>query len=81
MNLSSILVTTSHPYFDTTLEALSSIDGIELHYCDKEGSQIIVTQEAPNTESEMQGLQHIKSLPHVVMAEMVYHYCEEDSES
>lgn len=76
MNISSILVTTSPPYFDSTVNALTGIDGIQVHYFDKQVSQIIVTQEAEDTDDEMKGLRYIKSLPHVVMAEMVYHYCE-----
>ena len=78
MHLSNILVTTSQPYFDPILDALTDIDGVELHYCDRKGSQIIVTQEAEDTEHEVEGFQRIKSLPHVDAAEMVFHYCDED---
>ena len=80
MNLSSILVTTSQRYFDTTIAALTAIDGLQVHYLDEASNRIIVTQEAENTSQEMEGLQRIKSLPHVVVAEMVFHYCEEDKE-
>jgi len=80
MNLSSILVMTSQPHFETTINALTAIDGLQVHYCDIESSRIIVTQESESTKHEIEGLQRIKSLPHVVMAEMVYHYCEETEE-
>ena len=80
MNLSSILVMTSEPHLETTINALTAIDGLQIHYCDPESSRIIVTQESKNTKHEIEGLQRIKSLPHVVMAEMVYHYCEEDTD-
>lgn len=76
MNLSSILVVTSEPHFDTTIASLSNMEGVQVHYCDEQTSRIVVTQEAKNTDREVEGLRRIKSLPHVIMAEMVYHYCE-----
>ena len=80
MNLSSIVVMTTQPHFETTVSALTAIDGVQVHYCDAHSSRIIVTQESDTTGNEVEGLQRIKSLPHVVMAEMVYHYSEEDIE-
>lgn len=77
MNISSILVVTTQPYFDSTIASLSDIDGVQVHYCDEKTSRIVVTQEAENTDTEVEGLKRIKSLPHVVLAEMVYHYCED----
>ena len=78
MNLSSILVITSTQNFDTTIEALVAIDGLEVHHCDQASGRIIVTQESTNVAAEITGLRRIKSLPYVVLAEMVYHYCEND---
>ena len=72
MNLSSILVVTTPPHFDSTVEILSDIDGLDVFYCDALNSRIILTQEAENIDREIEGLQRIKSLPHVVAAEMVY---------
>jgi len=80
MNLSSILVTTSDPHFETTINGLTDITGLEVHYCDQASGRIIVTQEAENTTDAIDGLQRIKSLPYVVFAEMVYHYCEEEGD-
>jgi len=77
MNISSILVTTSHRYFESTLAELTTIEGLQVHYLDEDSSCIIVTQEAENVDLEMEGLKRIKSLPHVVMAEMVMHICED----
>ncbi len=80
MNLSSIVVLTTQPYFETTVSELTTIAGVQVHYCDAQSNRIIVTQEADSTSNEMEGLQRIKSLPHVVMAEMVYHYSEENTD-
>jgi len=79
MNISSILVTTSQTHFESTVVALTTIEGLQVHYLDEDSSRIIVTQEAENVSQEMEGLQRIKSLPHVVMAEMVMHVCEEET--
>jgi len=69
-----------YPYFASTLDALTSIEGLQVHYVDEDSSRIIITQEADNISLEMDGLQRIKSLPHVVMAEMVMHICEDGTD-
>lgn len=78
MHLSNILVTTSQPYFEPIVDALTHIEGLELDFCDREHSQIIVKQEVEDTAHEVEGLQRIQSLPHVDAATMVFHYCDED---
>lgn len=80
MELSSILVVVTQPQFDATVAVLTAMKGLQVHYSDQVSSRIIVTQETQNTDEQIQGLQHIKLLPHVVMAEMVYHYCEDTSD-
>lgn len=78
MNLSSILVVTNESKIHDTIGDLSKIDGLEIHYCENQSGRIIVTQEAEDTDMHIAGLQRIKSLPNVVFAEMVYHYCGEE---
>ena len=71
---------TAAPHFESTIDALAGIEGLEVHYYDHASGRIIVTQESANVSAEITGLQHIKSLPHVILAEMVYHYCEDEEE-
>jgi nitrate reductase NapD len=37
-----------------------------------------VTQEAESVGAELEGLDRIKAIPNVILAEMVYHYFEDD---
>lgn len=79
MNLSSILVVTAASKVHNTIETLSKFDDLEVHFCDESSGRIIVTQETEDTDMQIAGLQRIKSLPNVVLAEMVYHYCGGDN--
>jgi nitrate reductase NapD len=81
MNLSGILVVVSPEYIDSTVAALHSLPGVDVHQQDAATGRIIVTQEGETIEAEVEGLKRIKALPHVLVAEMVYHYFEEDDES
>ena len=40
----------------------------------------MVTQEADNVSAEVDGLKRIKALPHIIVAEFVNHWFEEDQE-
>ena len=80
MNVSGILVVVPPEYVAASIEILDHLNGIEVHHCDRETGRIIVTQEAETIQAEVDGLKRIKALPHVILAEMVYHCFEEDSE-
>jgi len=74
MNISNILITTLHPFYESLICELSATDGITLHYCDRDSSQIIVTQTSENLLEEIEGFERIKHMPYVLMAERVGHY-------
>ena len=80
MNVSGILVVVPPGRLSTSIETLNGLDGVDVHYSDPDSGRIVVTQEAENIAAEVEGLKRIKALPHVVMAEMVYHCFEDDSE-
>ncbi|MBK6336719.1 MAG: chaperone NapD [Betaproteobacteria bacterium] len=52
--------------------------GVEVHHTDAATSRVVVVQEAPTIEDEVDGLRRIQALPGVVAAEMVYHYFADD---
>ena len=79
MNLSSILVFTSPNNLSTLNTNLCALPGIEVHYQCHDTGRAVVIQEARNDEAEMDGLQRIKELPHVMAAEMFYHYVDDGS--
>lgn len=80
MNLSGILVVANSGQLATVVDALKSLSGVEVHQVDEATGRVVVVQEAEAIRSEMDGLRQIKSLPGVMMAEMVYHYIADDTE-
>jgi len=80
MNVSGILVVTSPEHIDNVTEQLETVDGIDIHYIDDTSGRIVITQEAETISAEVEGLKRIRSLPHIILAEMSSHYFEEDRE-
>ncbi|MEJ2095387.1 MAG: chaperone NapD [Gammaproteobacteria bacterium] len=80
MNVSGILVVVPTTHVTDSIETLGRLKGVDVHHCDPATGRIVVTQEAETIQSEVDGLKRIKSLPHVILAEMVYHCFEEDSD-
>ena len=78
MNISGILVVVSPPELGESIAALNALPGVEVHHTDEQKGRIVVTQEAESVEAEVEGLKRIKAAPYVIMAEMVYHFFEED---
>ncbi|MEZ5581735.1 MAG: chaperone NapD [Candidatus Competibacteraceae bacterium] len=42
---------------------------------------MVVVQGAATVDAEIEGLRRIQQLPHVIMAELVYHYFAEDQQA
>jgi nitrate reductase NapD len=78
MNLSGILVMAKPERHGQVIEALNALEGVEVHQVDALTGRIIAVQEAEDIKAEIAGLRGIKTLPGVIMAEMVYHYIAED---
>lgn len=81
MNLSGILVIAQPDSQGQVVAALNALPGVEVHQVDEASGRIIAVQEAEDVHAEIEGLKRIKALPHVIMAEMVYHYIAEDERS
>ena len=78
MNLSGILVMANPAWQGKVVEDLSALEGVEVHQVDAETGRIVAVQEAEDINAEVAGLRAIKAVPHVIMAEMVYHYVADD---
>lgn len=78
MNLSGILVVVKPETQGQVVAALNALGGVEVHQVDAATGRIVVVQEAEDIHAEIEGIKRIKALPHVIMAEMVYHYLAED---
>lgn len=78
MNLSGILVVARPDCQGQVVEALNALEGVEVHQVDEATGRIVAVQEAADIHAEIEGIKRIKAVPHVIMAEMVYHYLAED---
>jgi periplasmic nitrate reductase NapD len=80
VNLSGILVSAKTEHLANVVESLSALEGVEVHQVEESTGRVIVVQEAEGIRDEMAGLRLIKTLPNVMMAEMVYHYIADDND-
>lgn len=78
MNLSGILVVTNPEWQGQVVETLNAMEGVEVHQVEEATGRIIAVQEAEDIHAEIDSLKRIKAVPHVIMAEMVYHYIADD---
>jgi nitrate reductase NapD len=78
VNLSGILVVTKPENQAQVVEALNGLEGVEVHQVDEATGRIVAVQEATDIHAEIDGVKRIKALPHVILAEMVYHYLADD---
>lgn len=79
MNLSSIVVVVPPDRVAAALVNLAHLPGVEVHYAEAQTGRIVLIQEAASVETEQDGLRRIQSLPHVIQAEMAYHYFADDT--
>lgn len=78
MNLSGILVVAQREWLEQVVQGLNAMAGVEVHQVEPETGRVVLVQEAADIHAEVDGLKQIKAIPHVIMAEMVYHYIAED---
>jgi len=78
MNFSGILIFTAPDQTLHCRELICTISGIDVFQYDEATGRIIAVMEADTIEEEIQMLKHVKAVPNVVAAELVYHHFEED---
>lgn len=81
MNLSGILVVAKPQWLGQVVEAVNALEGVEVHQVDEQTGRIVAVLEAEDINAEIGRLKEIKAQPHVLMAEMVYHYLAEDQKA
>lgn len=81
MNYSGILVMAKPQRIPELCDALNALEGVEVFQQEPQSGRLVAVLEAENIQSETDMLRAIKSLPGVAVAEMVYHYFEDDQES
>jgi nitrate reductase NapD len=77
MNISSIVVQALPKYVDELVDFFKEADYVDYHLHDREKGKIIVTVEGKGIEEEIQKLVKIQQLPHVIAADMMMTYQEE----
>lgn len=77
MNISAIVIQVLPENLENVIELLKNSNLCEYHLHDTIG-KIIVTIEAEDVSEEIQKLKQIQELPHVIAADMVYAYADEE---
>lgn len=83
MNLSGVAVTTTSDCLPDVARALAQLPGVEVFRTDAASGRIVAVIEAESVAAEVDAFKRIQALPHVVSADLVYHYfgdAEPDSE-
>ena len=80
MNVSSIVVQVRQEYVDEVVEALKAADFCDYHFHDKSIGKIIVTVEGEGVSEEIAKVKKIQEVPHVIAADMMMAYSEEELE-
>ena len=80
MTLSSVVVQTRLEFLEEVISSLKEKkDLCEYHIHDAKW-RIIITVEGESTDEEINKLGHIQKLPHIISAEMMYSYSEDELE-
>lgn len=80
VNLSGIAVTAEPEWAEAVASALALMPGVEVFHTDAASGKLVIVQEAASVGDEVTGFKAIRSLPHVIAADLVYHYFEEDND-
>lgn len=78
MNISGIVVKTEPQYAESLIENFKESELCDFHIY--ENGNIILTIEGESVSDEMGKLKQIERFPHVLSAQMVYSYCEDELE-
>lgn len=78
MNVSSIVVQARNEFIEGLVEKIKSCDFCDYHFHDASIGKIIVTVEGEGVEEEMAKVRKIEALDHVISAEMMMAYSEDE---
>ena len=78
VNISSIVIQAKPEYVEEIIALCQKSDFCEYHFHDTQKGKIIVTVEGENIDEEMAKMKKIESLPHVICADMMMAYSENE---
>jgi len=80
MNISGIMVTALPEHVAEVAQSVAALQGVEVFQADVASGKLVVVQEAASVGEEVEGFKRIRAVPHVIAADLVQHYFEEDNE-
>ena len=78
MSVSGIYVLIDPQRWESALQTLGALPGVDLHHRDADSGRLVVTQETDSTRGQIAGLEQIQQVEGVRLAGPVYHYVEEE---
>ncbi len=78
VNISSIVVQARSEFIEELVKKMKECDFCDYHFHDASIGKIIVTVEGEGVEQEMANVRKIEALEHVVSAEMMMAYSEDE---
>ena len=78
MNISSIVIQAKPEYVEAIVQACKASDFCDYHFHDQSLGKIIVTVEGKNIDEEMAKMKKIEAIPHVICADMMMAYSEDE---
>lgn len=81
MNISSIVIQAKPLHVKEIVAICEASDFCDYHFCDEQKGKIIVTIEGENIDEEMAKMKKIEQIPHVICADMMMAYSEDELDS
>lgn len=78
LNISSIVIQAKSLHVEEIVEICQKSDFCDYHFHDVEKGKIIVTVEGDGIDEEMRCMKQIQQIPHVISAEMMMAYSEDE---
>jgi nitrate reductase NapD len=81
MHYSGLLVQSKPDHAEDCARELALCPGVEVFVTDETSGRIVVVLETESLDGQEKGLRRAQNLPHVLSAELVYHYFGDADES
>lgn len=78
MMITAVLVATRPEHLADTRTAVENHEWADVHHVERESGRLIVTIEATSTSEATERILELRELPHVILAEMVEHFVDDE---
>lgn len=79
MHYSGVLIRAEPDLLDTCLERVATVPGVDVQFVYPQSGRAIAVLESETLEAQQETLRTVQRLPHVVVAELVYHRILDDA--